>query len=268
MARSDQAERYRKWYACLIRLYPGPFRERFGESMEQTFNDLCRERQETGNSLLRFMLWVFLEASVGIVKENIRSIAVPYRLLTKVTLFATALVLVPVAASFFIDGWNWPLAAYAGAWIVFALLGLGYTAMASMGDSVAYSAAIGLGAIGVFLLVWVTGAVGIIGSEENPANVMYIGVLVVGAFGIVLTRLDAMGMTGVMCTVAMTQMLVPTIALLFWNTDIIIAGESFWGDTGAFSVFLLNAGFAAIWLGSALLFLLAARKKYHTLEHR
>jgi hypothetical protein len=30
------------------------------------------------------------------------------------------------------------------------------------------------------LLVWVTGAVGIIGSEDNPANSLYIGVLGVG----------------------------------------------------------------------------------------
>jgi hypothetical protein len=32
------------WYAVLLRLYPRPFRERFGEGMAQTFHDLCREQ--------------------------------------------------------------------------------------------------------------------------------------------------------------------------------------------------------------------------------
>src|SRR4029077_16900076 len=35
--------RYRNLYAKLLRLYPKPYRERFGEEMEQTFNDICRE---------------------------------------------------------------------------------------------------------------------------------------------------------------------------------------------------------------------------------
>ena len=37
---------YRRLYAGLLRLYPRPFRDRFGEGMAQTFNDLCRERHD------------------------------------------------------------------------------------------------------------------------------------------------------------------------------------------------------------------------------
>jgi hypothetical protein len=39
--------------------------------MEQTFNDLCRERREAGGGLLGFVLWTFAETSVGIVRESI-----------------------------------------------------------------------------------------------------------------------------------------------------------------------------------------------------
>src|SRR5678816_1102025 len=43
--------RYRKRYAKLLRLYPQAYRERFGESMEQTFNDICNERVKEGKGL-------------------------------------------------------------------------------------------------------------------------------------------------------------------------------------------------------------------------
>jgi len=48
MANEHATARYRKIYAKLLRLYPKPYRERFGEGMEQTFNDLCRKRKEAG----------------------------------------------------------------------------------------------------------------------------------------------------------------------------------------------------------------------------
>lgn len=64
----------RKWYTKLLRLYPKPFRERFGEGMEQTFNDLCRERLKAGRPLFSFALWIFFETSAGIIRENATSI--------------------------------------------------------------------------------------------------------------------------------------------------------------------------------------------------
>src|SRR5687767_12504628 len=48
--------RYRNRYAKLLRLYPKPYRERFGEAMEQTFHDLCRERVKTKSGLFSFAL--------------------------------------------------------------------------------------------------------------------------------------------------------------------------------------------------------------------
>jgi hypothetical protein len=63
--------RYRHWYTKLLRLYPKPYRERFGEGMEQTFCDLCRERQEAGGGLFGFVLWMFVETSGGVIMENL-----------------------------------------------------------------------------------------------------------------------------------------------------------------------------------------------------
>lgn len=71
MAYEHTTARYRNWYANLLRLYPKPYHERFGEGMEQTFNDLCRERRETGDGLFAFVLWVFVETFIGIIKEHL-----------------------------------------------------------------------------------------------------------------------------------------------------------------------------------------------------
>ena len=61
----------RALYTKLLRLYPRRFRERLGESMEQTFQDLYRERRETRHRLFGFVLWTFLETSGGIFEEHV-----------------------------------------------------------------------------------------------------------------------------------------------------------------------------------------------------
>lgn len=58
-------------YRKLLGLYPRAFREQLGESMEQTFNDLCVERKRgTERGWFGFVLWMFVETVVGIIKEH------------------------------------------------------------------------------------------------------------------------------------------------------------------------------------------------------
>ena len=70
MAIEPRTRRYRNWYSKLLRLYPKAYRERFGEGMEQTFNDLCQERVRAGRGLFRLALWVFVETVAAIIREN------------------------------------------------------------------------------------------------------------------------------------------------------------------------------------------------------
>lgn len=64
-----------KWfvlYKKLLALYPRGFRERLGESMQQTFNELYNERKrQTEQGLFGFVLWMFVETGVGIIKEHV-----------------------------------------------------------------------------------------------------------------------------------------------------------------------------------------------------
>ncbi|HTG44952.1 MAG TPA: DUF2975 domain-containing protein, partial [Verrucomicrobiae bacterium] len=70
MATEPRTQRYRNGYSKLLRLYPKGYRERFGEPMEQTFNDLCHERVMAGRGLFGLALWVFVETLAGILREH------------------------------------------------------------------------------------------------------------------------------------------------------------------------------------------------------
>jgi hypothetical protein len=59
-------------YKKLLALYPRGFRERLGESMQQTFDDLYKERkQQTGREQFGFVLWMFIETAIGILREHV-----------------------------------------------------------------------------------------------------------------------------------------------------------------------------------------------------
>lgn len=57
-------------YKNLLTLYPRRFSERLGESMLQTFNDLCNEKRQTKKGFFSFVLWIFVETSIGIMYEH------------------------------------------------------------------------------------------------------------------------------------------------------------------------------------------------------
>jgi hypothetical protein len=56
-------------YKTLLSLYPRAFRERLGESMQQTFNDLYKESQAE-KVRYGFVLWTFAETGIGIFREH------------------------------------------------------------------------------------------------------------------------------------------------------------------------------------------------------
>lgn len=117
---------------------------------------------------------------------------------------------------------------------------------ARLSRSTAYRAAVGVAAVAGFLLVWINLAVGLIGNEDNPANLMYAGVLGIGAVGALLARFRPAGMARALVAMATAHALVGVIALVA-ALDIRMV------------VLLANAFFAGVWLVSAALFRAAAR---------
>lgn len=111
-----------------------------------------------------------------------------------------------------------------------------------------YRYAFGVGIFGMLFLGWANGAVGIIGSENNPANLMYWAVFAIGLIGSLLSRFKPRGMARTLFATAVVQMLVPVFALSVWPA------KASWGDAGVIGVFILNFIFATLFVMSALLF--------------
>ncbi len=114
----------------------------------------------------------------------------------------------------------------------------------------AYRTAVALALGSALLLGWANGAVGIIGSENNKANLMYGGVLVVGAIGAVVARFKPEGMARALFATALAQTLVAMIALV---------GRMGSPYTGPLEIVTINGFFVALFVGSAALFSKAAR---------
>ena len=89
-----------------------------------------------------------------------------------------------------------------------------YELAARKTGNIAYRAAVGVALAAALLLVWINLAVGIIGNEDNPANLMYIGVLAVGTIGAIIARFQPHGMARALFATALAQGLVVVIALI------------------------------------------------------
>jgi len=243
----------RNRYADLLRLYPRPYRERFRESMEQTFTDLWRDEREAGGGLFRFAVWMFFETSVGILKERWRFLLMRNANVVRLAVVVGLILLVPLVAMQFTDEVAWTAFDFAFAAALLFGTGFAYLLVTGKSRSIAYKAGVAIALLSGFLLIWVNGAVGIIGDEHNPANLLYGGVLAVGLIGAAVARLRPRGMSHTLFAMAVAQLLVPVIALVVWTA-------SFSEPPGMLGVFVINACFALLLAGSALLFRLAAEQ--------
>ena len=132
------------------------------------------------------------------------------------------------------------------------LIGVGFAveiASRKTGAS-AYRAAVGLAIGSALLLGWVNAAVGIIGSEDNDANLLYGGVLLVGVIGAMIARFQPAGMARALIAAAIVQTLIAVITL---------TGRLGPAHGGPLEIVTMNGVFVALFVGSAVLFWKAAR---------
>ena len=163
---------------------------------------------------------------------------------------ATALLLLPLGAMQVTDEVNWTLADFVFAGALVGGVVAAYELTVRMTASRAYRAAVAVALAAAFLLVWATGAVGIIGSEDNAANMMFGGVLAAAIVGAIIARGRPHGMARALVATALAQALVAAIA---------IVGRLGLPASPPLELLGLNAFFVALWLLSAWLFRKAAR---------
>ena len=113
-------------------------------------------------------------------------------------------------------------------------------------QNTAYRAAVGLALGTALFLVWGMAALGVIGVEGDPADLMYFGVLAVGISGAIVARFRPDGMARAMLVTAAATALVGVIALML--------GKHHSPISSVLEILGLNGMFGLLFAGSALLF--------------
>lgn len=129
------------------------------------------------------------------------------------------LLLAPLIAMRFTTEVNWTASDFVVAYALLAGAGLGLRLLLRQSQSFAYRAGAALAIFGQLSLLWVNLAVGFIGAEGNPANLLFLGVLATGAGGAVLARGAAAGLARTCFATAAVQFAVPVVAWLAWRRN-------------------------------------------------
>lgn len=158
---------------------------------------------------------------------------------------AAALLATPLVAMRLTDEVNWTASDFAIFAVMLGAAGgaweLGMRTSSSISYRLGVTAAVGT----AFLLVWATLAVGFIGNEEHPANLMYAGLLIVGLIGAVLAQFRAGGLAVTLVVMAIGQM----------------AAGAVGAGLGQYEAIKPTVVFTLMWLGAAALFAKAARDR-------
>lgn len=170
--------------------------------------------------------------------------------LLKIGAIAAGLLVIPLIAMGLTDEVVWGPGDFLIAWVLLTGAGIAYKLIAGRFGHSTYKYAVGIAVFTALLLVWMNLAVGLIGSEDNPANLLFAGVLLVGFVGVILSRFQPRGMSRALFFTALTQALVPFIAMLIWKPPMSNVEESL----GVLGVIVLNMVFVVLWGVSGWLF--------------
>ena len=145
---------------------------------------------------------------------------------------------------------DWDIVDFTVFGAMLAGVGAAYALLRRQANNSAYRLAAGIALAAAFILLWITGAVGIIGAEGNVANIMYIGVLAVGIIGATIARFRPTGMERAMYATALAQATIAGIA--------IIGGLGSTAPKWPADILILTAFFVSLWVLSGRLFRKAA----------
>lgn len=164
---------------------------------------------------------------------------------------AATLWLLPLVAMQFTREVAWSAFDFILLGVLIGVIGLALEMAVRRSISLAYRLGVGLAAAAAVLLIVVNGAVGFLGDENNPANLMFFGVIAIVIAGSLLGRFRSAAMARTMFTAAAAQIVVGAFGLS--------AGWASPGNDGLYEVVMGTTVFAALWLLSAGLLSKAAR---------
>jgi len=255
MTPERMAELVARWVRFYTRKLPTPIAQRRVDEIDADLHDHIAHERADGTSDRRIAL--------GIVSRMVRGLAADAswrgrhktasRSTIGIVLAAASILLLPLVAMQITDELVWGLFDFAVAGVLLVGTGLLYALAARRARNIAYRAAVGVAIATALILVWLVGAVGVIGEDGDRADLMYGGVLAVGIIGAVGARFQPQGMARALLAMALAQALVAVIAL--------IAGKHQAPAGSVYEILGLNGFFVALFIASAWLFRHAARNQ-------
>jgi hypothetical protein len=171
------------------------------------------------------------------------------RQILSVAIGVAALLMIPLIAMQFTSEVQWTPFDFFAMGFLLTTAGLTYVFISRLRDSSAYRVGVAVAVITGFVLVWGNLAVGLIGSEDNPANQLYFGVLLLGVIVAAIGKFRPRGMMRALLATAIAQFLVPVLAIMIWKPHFTVDQVP-----GVIGVFILNSMFAFLFVVSALFF--------------
>jgi len=162
--------------------------------------------------------------------------------------FAALLLLLPLVAMHFTAEVNWTASDFAVAAVMIGAVGTAFEVTVRATRNTAYRGALAIALAAAFLLIWINGAVGIIGDEDNPLNLLYFGVIAIAFGGIAWSRFQARGAARAMMAAAIANAAVGVVAVIGGRNE----------PPGIVGLVALNGFFVLLFLGAAWLFGIAA----------
>jgi len=163
---------------------------------------------------------------------------------------AAALLALPFVAMQFTSEVVWTASDFVAFGVMLLMVGVPLELAVRMSPNWSYRAGAGLALLGAFLTVWANLAVGIVGSNDNPANLLFFGALLIAVAGAIATRFRARGMDFAMAATAVALGVAFAIA---------VSGPTDEPWVPHVRELIGTSVFAALFLASAALFRRAAR---------
>ena len=156
---------------------------------------------------------------------------------------AALLLLLPFVAMQFTPEVVWNAEDFIFAGVLIGAVGIMYELALRKSPDRGYRAAVTVALAAAFLTIWANGAVGMIGSTDNPYNLLFGGVILIAFAGAVIARFRSPELSRVMVAAAIATLCVSV-------------GGAFSDLRGG----VISMVFSPLWLLAALLFRNAARR--------
>ena len=168
----------------------------------------------------------------------------------RVTIVVAGLLLIPLIAQIYTDEVNWTIIDFLVAGSLLFGTGYAYILISRLSKNIVYRVALGLALASILLLLWSNFAVGIIGSENNSINLLYLGVLLVGSIGALLNQFKPRGLSFTLLAMTCTQVAISIFAIF----------QDYPGSSNS-EIIIVNGVFIVMFLLSAVMFQYVARQE-------